>query len=171
MLLSYELLATWNLRCLNSGSPSTLPHFLSVFMTWTFAREWNRAFVGLASFVSHLSGMSGLYWLMSSGFENFWFLYFVYCVFCCCCYCCYTGENKSCPCWSSLSRSKRASVCLIFCGTKREVHKQHFCCILKYDGFLKKKHCPLELRAEQSPSFHETQFLLERLTDRQTMFF
>lgn len=49
------------------------------------------------------------------------------------------GEGKSCPCQSILSRSRRARVCLVFCGMKWEVHKKHVYCMLKYYDFLKKK--------------------------------
>ena len=38
---------------------------------WTFLKEWNRTLVRLASFVSSVSGMNGLYWLMSRSFETF----------------------------------------------------------------------------------------------------
>lgn len=52
-----------------------------------------------------------------------------------------------------------------------EVYKKHFAVSWTMMVFLRKSTCPFELGAEQPPPFHGTQFLVERLTDRQSMVF
>lgn len=57
----------------------------------------------------------------------------------------------------------------MFCVVKWEIHIKHFCRILKYDDCIEERHLCRSLHNELTAFFHGTSFILERLTDRQTM--